>query len=125
MVLPYPLVCALLGLVVGALPALVHGPIPQKFDVLYIQGSVAVWGWYTARALIGVLVGLTTWPARWWLRGPLCGAIMIAPLSFVSLATPGCGPPCAGVNLTSALMVGTLVAGVARAITGRDHRPLG
>lgn len=119
---PYALVCALVGLVVGAVPAVVHGPIPQKFDVLYIQGSVAVWGWYVARALVGLLVGITTWPAPWWLRGPLCGAIMLVPLSFVSLATPGCGPPCAAANMTSAVSVGFVVAGLARLITGRDHR---
>lgn len=122
MSLPYPLLCALLGIVVGAIPMLVHGPIPEKYDVLYIQGGVAVWGWYTARTLIGVLVGITTWPGPWWVRGPLCGAIMLAPLSFVSLATPGCGAPCAAVNMTSALVVGTTVAGLAWAITGRHHR---
>jgi hypothetical protein len=90
---PYPLVCALLGLALGWIPALLHGPIPQKFDVLYVRGAVAVWGWYTARLLIGVLVGVTVWPARWWLRGPLCGLVMMLPLGFVVLATPGCGPP--------------------------------
>jgi hypothetical protein len=120
--LPYPLVCALLGLVLGAVPAFVHGPIAQKYDVLYIQGSVAVWGWYVARSLIGALVGITSWPSPWWLRGPLCGAIMLVPLSFVSLATPGCGPPCAASNVTSAVAVGFVVGGLARLLTGRDHR---
>lgn len=122
MSVPYPLVCALLGLVLGAVPAFVHGPIPQKYDVLYIQGSVAVWGWYVARSLIGVLVGVTTWPAPWWLRGPLCGLVMLVPLSFVSLATPGCGASCAASNVTSAAAVGLVVAGLARALTGRSHR---
>ena len=120
--MPYPLVCALLGLVLGAVPAFVHGPIPQKYDLLYIQGSVAVWGWYVARSLIGVLVGVTTWPAPWWLRGPLCGLVMLVPLSFVSLATPGCGAPCAASNVTSAAAIGLVVAGLARAVTGRSHR---
>ena len=89
--MPYPLLCTLLGLVLGWLPKLVHGPIPQKFDVLYIKGSIAVWGWYVARMMIGFMVGITRWPARWYLRGPLCGCVLMLPLGLVSLATPGCG----------------------------------
>ena len=119
--LPYPVFCALLGLVLGMLPKLVHGPIPQKYDVLYIKGAVAVWAWYTARSLIGFLVGITRWPERWWLRGPLCGVLMVGPLCFVSLATPGCGPPCAASNLSSAVAVGTAVAGIAYLVTGKHH----
>ena len=88
---PYPLVCVALGLVLGWLPRLVHGPIAHKFDVLYIQGSIAVWAYYSARLLIGVWVGLTTWPERWYLRGPLCGFLSMLPLGFMALATPGCG----------------------------------
>jgi hypothetical protein len=117
--LPYPLVCALLGVVLGAIPSFVHGPIHQKFDVLYLNGSIIVWAWYTARSLIGYLVGVTRWPRQWWLRGPLCGAIMIVPLCFVSLGTPGCGPPCAAANFTSAVTVGTLVGGIAYLLTRR------
>ena len=88
---PYPLVCVALGLVLGWLPRLVHGPIAEKFDILYIQGSIAVWAYYSARLLIGVWVGLTTWPARWYLRGPLCGFLSMWPLAVMALATPGCG----------------------------------
>jgi hypothetical protein len=119
--LPYPLLCALLGLALGVLPKLVHGPIPEKYDVLYIKGAVAVWAWYTARSLIGLLVGITRWPERWWLRGPLCGVLMVGPLCFVSLATPGCGPPCAASNLASAVGVGATVAGIAYLVTGKHH----
>ena len=90
--MPYPLVCALLGLVVGWLPVFFHGPIPQKFDLLYIRGAVAVWAFYSARLMIGLFVGLTVWPPRWWLRGPLCGLLMMLPVGLVALATPGCGP---------------------------------
>lgn len=118
----YVLVCTLLGVAAGVVPGFFHGPIHQKFDVLYIEGAVAVWAWYTARCLIGFLVGITSWPATWWLRGPLCGVLLVGPLCFVSLATPGCGPPCAAVNLGSAVVVGTVVAGVAYAITGRQQR---
>ena len=121
MPLPYAAVCSALGVAAGAVPAFLHGPIHQKFDVLYINGAVAVWAWYVARSLIGFLVGITRWPTAWWLRGPLCGLVMIGPLCFVSLATPGCGPPCAAVNLTSAVTVGLVVAGVARLVTGRSH----
>ena len=117
----YAAVCTLVGLVLGQLPRLVHGPIPQKFDVLYIKGAVAVWGWYVARSTIGFLVGITVWPERWWLRGPLCGAIMLVPLCFVSLATPGCGPPCASFNLSSAITIGIAVGGIAYLVTRRDH----
>ncbi|MEE9609092.1 MAG: hypothetical protein V3U03_15240 [Myxococcota bacterium] len=90
--LPYPLVCVLLGLALGWLPALVHGPIPQKFNVLYIRGDIAVWAYHSARLLIGLLVGVSAWPGRWYLRGPLCGFLAMFPLTLVSLAMPGCGP---------------------------------
>src|SRR5262245_16701963 len=84
---PYPVVCALLGAVLGWLPMLVHGPIPEKFNVFYLNGSLIVWAWYSARMLIGLWVGLIRWPARWWLRGPLCGALTLLPLGFISLGT--------------------------------------
>jgi hypothetical protein len=79
--------------VLGWAPKLVHGPIPEKYDLLYIKGSIAVLGWYLARCLIGFLVGITRWPERWWLRGPMIGVLTMLPLGFVSLATPGCGFP--------------------------------
>ena len=119
--IPYGLLCTLVGLAIGWLPILVHGPIPEKYNILYIRGAIAVWGWYTARLLIGFLVGITRWPLRWYVRGPLCGLLMLFPLSLVSLATPGCGAPCMGLNLTTAVAIGTIVAGVAYAVTGR-HR---
>jgi hypothetical protein len=118
---PYALLCALLGLALGWLPQLVHGPIAEKYNVLYIEGAVAVWGWYAARLLIGVMVGITTWPRRWFVRGPLIGGLMLFPLSLVSLATPGCGARCMIVNLASAAALGTAVAGLAFAISGRHH----
>ena len=83
--LPYPLLCTALGLALGWLPMLVHGPIRQKYDVLYIRGAIAVWGWYSARLLIGFLVGITRWPEPWWLRGPLCGLLMLFPLGLCLL----------------------------------------
>jgi hypothetical protein len=75
----------------GWLPQLAHGPIPYKFDVLGIRGDLAVWGWYTARLLIGFVVGITTWPPQWYVRGPICGLVMMLPLGLVVLATPDCG----------------------------------
>jgi hypothetical protein len=89
--LPYPLVCTLLGLVLGWLPWWIHGPIAEKFNVLYIRGVIAVWGFYTARCMIGFLVGVTRWPRPWYLRGPLFGFLALLPLTVVSLAMPGCG----------------------------------
>ncbi len=88
---PYVLVCTVLGLVLGWVPLLLHGPIPEKFDVLYIRGSVAVWAFYSARLSIGFLVGVSAWPVRWYLRGPLLGFLALLPVTFVALATPGCG----------------------------------
>lgn len=85
--------CTMLGLVLAWVPWFVHGPIPEKYDVLFINGTVAVWGWYCARMLIGFLVGITRWPQRWYLRGPMCGFLLMLPLGLVSLATPGCGFP--------------------------------
>ena len=89
----YAVVCTLIGVVVGWLPVFIHGPIPAKFNVLYIRGSTAVWAFYSARLLIGFLVGITRWPSAWYLRGPLCGIVMMFPLTLVSLAMPGCGWP--------------------------------
>jgi hypothetical protein len=90
---PYLLVCVLAGVPLGWTPVLLqlHGPIAEKFDVLYIQGSIAVWSYYVARMLIGFWIGITTWPAPWWLRGPLCGFLAVFPLTLISLAMPGCG----------------------------------
>jgi hypothetical protein len=88
--LPYPAVCAVLGLGLGWLPILVHGPIPAKFDVLYIRGAITVWGFYAARLSIGYWVGVTSWPRPWWLRGPLCGFLVMLPLGLVLLGIPGC-----------------------------------
>lgn len=90
---PYGLICTLLGFAFGWLPLFVHGPIPQKFNVLYIRGAIAVWGYYSARLLIGFLVGITRWPAPWYLRAPMCGLLMMFPLTLISLAMPGCGWP--------------------------------
>ena len=88
--LPYPLVCGLIGLAVGWLPTLVHGPIAQKFDVVHIDGRIAVSGFYAARLSIGLLVGIAARPRRWWIRGPLCGFVAMLPLGLIALATPGC-----------------------------------
>jgi hypothetical protein len=73
------------------LPTLVHGPIPEKFNVLYIRGDIAVWAFYTARFLIGFMVGITRWPNSWYLRGPLVGFLTLAPVTLILPATPGCG----------------------------------
>jgi hypothetical protein len=89
--IPYPLLCTLLGLVLGWVPIFLHGPIAEKFNVLYIRGAIAVWAWYYARMAIGFYVGITRWPERWWLRGPLCGFLSIFPLGLISVATPNCG----------------------------------
>lgn len=118
----YTLLCVALGLALGWIPVWLHGPIPQKFDVLYIEGSIAIWGWYLARLSIGFWVGVTIWPRAWWLRGPLLGALALFPLTLVSLAMPACGWPCMTVNLSSGAGVGAAVAGIAFALTGRHHR---
>jgi hypothetical protein len=119
--LPYPLLCSLLGVLLGWVPRLLHGPIPQKFDVLYIRGAIAVWGYYSARMLIGVMVGITAVPQRWYLRGPLCGFLTVFPLTLVSLAMPGCGWPCMLLNLTTATAIGFVIGGVAYLITSQHH----
>jgi hypothetical protein len=116
---PYALVCTALGLLVGWAPRLVHGPIPQKFDALYIDGAIAVWAFYAARLSIGFMIGITTWPRPWFVRGPLIGALMVLPVVLIALATPGCGNTCGIVNMTSGIAIGTVVAGAAYALTGR------
>jgi hypothetical protein len=117
----YLLVCTVLGLVLGWIPMLLHGPIPQKFDVLYVDGSLAVWGFYLQRLAIGFWVGVATWPERWWIRGPLVGFVAFLPLGIVLLATPGCGTLCFRVNMSSALALGVAVAGIAWVLTGRQR----
>jgi len=90
---PYTLLCAILGLLIGWTPVLVHGPIPEKWSYFRINGAVLVWGYYLARLSIGLWVGMTSVPQRWYLRGPLCGAMVMLPLGFVALGNPLCGPP--------------------------------
>jgi hypothetical protein len=110
------------GAALGWIPWFLHGPIPEKFDLYFLDGSVAVWAWYTARMLIGTWVGITTWPRRWWVRGPMCGLLGMLPVTIVSLAVPTCGAPCMGWNLTTGAVVGLLVATVAFVVTGRESR---
>ena len=88
---PYVAVCVALGLIAGWLPLFLHGPIAEKFNVLYIEGRIAVWSFYLARCSIGFWVGITVLPRRWYLRGPLCGLLTLLPLTVISLAMPGCG----------------------------------
>ncbi len=121
---PFLLVCAALGLALGWIPGLLHGPIPHKFDILFIEGDVAIWAWYVARSSIGFWIGMTVWPQRWWLRGPLVGAAVLLPLTLVSLGMPGCGAPCLRINLASAAALGFVEAGLAFWLTGR-HSAVG
>jgi len=90
---PYWLVCAAIGLAGGWTPMLFHGPIPEKWNYFYLDGALIVWGYYVARLTIGFWVGITSTPQQWWLRGPLCGALVMIPLGFVALGNPMCGPP--------------------------------
>ena len=89
----YLLVCTLLGLSISWIPSFLHGPIPEKFNILYLRGDVMVWAWYFARGAIGFVVGATHLPPQWWLRGPLFGGLTMLPLGITSVATPGCGWP--------------------------------
>jgi hypothetical protein len=91
--LPYVVVCTAVGLAIGWTPMLFHGPIPEKWSYFYVNGAILVWGYYVARLSIGLWVGITATPARWYLRGPLCGALTMLPLGFVALANPLCGRP--------------------------------
>jgi len=89
--LRYRVLCIVLGIALGWVPYWVHGPIPEKFNVLYIDGPIAVWAFYSARMLPGLLIGVSDWPRAWYLRGPLLGFLCLLPVSLISLATPGCG----------------------------------
>ena len=89
----YPVVCTLVGLALAWFPLLVHGPIPHKFDMFYLNGTLAVWAWYSSRMLIGLVVGISARPRNAFLRGGLCGLLIMTPPGFFALATPGCGPP--------------------------------
>ena len=87
----YTLLCIVLGLAMGWLPKLVHGPIPEKFDHYFLEGSIIVWAFYASRMLIGFWVGVGTWPARWYLRGPLFGLLTMLPATIAALGVPNCG----------------------------------
>ncbi len=117
----YRLTCIVAGVVFGLLPGLFHGPIPYKYDVLHIDGHIAVAGFYAARMMIGAFVGLTNYPGAWYIRGPMCGFLVMFPLTMISLATPGCRATCMFWNLVTATIVGLLVAATARVVTGRSH----
>jgi hypothetical protein len=121
MALPYQLLCVLLGLALGWIPAFLHGPIPEKFNLFYLKGSISVWSWYAARLLVGVWVGLTCSPRRWWIRGPLCGFLAMLPPGIMSLSVPTCGPVCMFWNETTATVLGLFVAGIAFKLTGKHH----
>ncbi len=118
---PYVLVCVMLGVALGWIPVLLHGPIPEKFNLYYIHGSIAVWAFYSARMMIGFVVGVSVWPRRWYLRGPLWGCLTMLPVTFFSLAVPECGPGCMAQNLLTASGIGCLVAGLAFLVTGKHH----
>jgi hypothetical protein len=117
----YIATCVALGAVLGWLPALVVGPVAEKWSVHGVDGAVLVWGYYVARMSIGLWVGISSVPGAWYLRGPLCGALAMLPLGFVGLSNPLCGPPCMFWNTVTAATVGFAVAGLAWSLTGRNH----
>jgi hypothetical protein len=117
----YTAICTALGLAIGWLPGLAHGPIAEKWDVHGIAGSLVVAGYYVARLSIGLWVGITSVPAAWYLRGPLCGVLAMLPLGFIGLSNSLCGPPCMFWNTTTGAAVGFAVAALAWSITGKDH----
>lgn len=93
MPIPYRLLCALLGFGLGWLPMLVHGAIPQQFNLLYISRCGR-----RVRVLLRAsadrlprgdhhLAGFVV------LARPMCGLLMLFPLTLISLAMPGCGWP--------------------------------
>jgi hypothetical protein len=115
----YAVVCTLAGLALCWVPTLFHGPIAYKFDIHMMQGRFAVWDWYLARAFIGFFVGITVWPLRWYVRGPLVGFMLLLPPGMMSLANPECGPRCMFWNEVTGTVMGLLVGGVAYALTRR------
>jgi hypothetical protein len=117
----YRVVCAFTGFVAAWLPFFLHGPIPEKLDRVRLNGAIAVWGYYVARLLIGFVVGAATWPQPWWLRGPFFGALLMLPVGTIALATPGCGPNCMALNVTTGAFVGLLAGGAGWLVTGRSH----
>jgi len=85
------------------------------------RGVCTLLGFYLARLLIGSFVGNTSWPERWWLRGPLCGFLGMLPAGIILLGVPGCGGMCTVYNLLSATTIGFVVAGGAWLATARHH----
>ena len=122
----YAILGTLLGLALGLIPGLFHGPIPEKWSFYYygdtpINGAFVVWGYYVARMSVGVLVGVSVWPSQWWLRGPLAGVFVMLPLGMVALANPLCGSSCMFWNTFSAALVGFLVGLIAFVVTGKSR----
>jgi len=117
----YPLICTIVGLLLGWVPTLLHGPIPYKFNIHGLRGSIAVWDWYLARSFIGFFIGITIWPVRWWIRGPLIGFLMLLPPGMIALANPECGPSCTFWNEVTGSVVGLTVGGIAYVLTRRER----
>ena len=114
----YLAVCTALGLALGWLPGLVHGPVAAKWDVHAVDGTWVVGGYLAARLSIGLWVGISSTPSSWYLRGPLCGALAMVPVGLVAVSNPLCGSPCMFWNTLSGSAVGFAVAGLAWSITG-------
>ena len=117
----YIFLCTAIGLALSWVPAYIHGPIREKWDYYYLNGGWAIWTWYLARAGVGFFVGITVWPTRWWVRGPLIGMLLLLPPCMMSLANPLCGVRCVAGNESTAAGLGLIVAGVAFALTGLQN----
>lgn len=121
MSLRYILLCTAIGLSLCWVPTLIHGPIREKWDYYYLNGGWAIWNWYLARGMVGFFVGITLWPRRWWLRGPLVGLLLLMPPCMMSMSNPLCGPPCVMGNESTGMGLGLIVAGLAFLLTRRHH----
>jgi hypothetical protein len=117
--LRYVAVSTAIGLLLGWLPALVHGPVAEKWNVHGVHGGTLVAGYFVARLSIGFWSGAVVVPRAWFLRGPICGALAMLPLGFVGLSNDLCGGPCMFWNTATAAAVGFATAGIAWSITGR------
>lgn len=119
----YVALCTALGLVLGWLPGLVHGPIPEKWSIHGVDGDLVVWCYVAGRLSIGLWVGLTSLPEAWYLRGPLCGALAMLPIAMLGLSNQYCGAPCMFWNMVTGATVGLAVGALAWSLTGRHHAP--
>lgn len=116
----YRVVCIATGALGASAAGWILGPRPELFLAHDIAGEITVWAYHASRLAVGVWVAISVWPRPWLVRGPLCGALAMVPVAWISQALPerGLGLPLG--DLAAGAVLGFAVAATARCVTGLD-----